>query len=177
MCGKNPKCQKCIRFAIIMLLVFMVVQIILAIIKGTFTKNIVTADVTVRMLETMMTEDDLNSLQSSFGLIAFALSIVTIAGVMCAFITLCSAKFCGSCCGGFCTKIFTFLSFAVFLAVSIIWMLMGAALMAVQPGFDEETIQTNCDNALKSQYDDMKVDLKMTSYDTSEFFKEIITID
>jgi hypothetical protein len=48
MCFKmsmNPKCQMCIRVSIVILLVFIVVQIILAAVKGAYTTNIVTADI------------------------------------------------------------------------------------------------------------------------------------
>lgn len=41
----NPKCQMCIRVSIVVLLIFIVVQIILASIKGAYTKNIVTAEI------------------------------------------------------------------------------------------------------------------------------------
>lgn len=75
-------------------------------------------------------------------MLAFAFSIVTIAGVMCAFIVLCSAKFCGDKCGGMLPKCFVFFSFVVFTVLGILYLLMGGALIAVRSSFNEEFVNT-----------------------------------
>jgi len=45
----------CIRVSIVILLVFLVVQLILAIVKGVYTKNMITADVMQEILKMTLT--------------------------------------------------------------------------------------------------------------------------
>ena len=142
-----------------------------------YTTNVITADLTQSILRAMMSEEDIKLVENSASMIAFALSIVTVAGLMCGCIVLCSAKFCGNFCGGFCTKIFTLTSLIVFLAISIVWMLMGSALMAVRSGFNEEFVTKQCVNAKNKNYGDMYVNMQITKVDTSGMFKEIVAID
>ena len=128
-------------------------------------------------MKTFMTTEDLERLESSFGTAAFGISVITIVGMMCAVMTLCSAWFCGDKCKGFMAKVFVVLSFVVFLVVSIIFMIVGSALIFVQTTFSEEWITEQCNNAVLMKYDDMKLGLQVTDVDVSEMFKEIVVID
>ena len=152
-CAKTTRCQNCIKISMVVLIVFILVQILLAILKGVFTKNIFTADVIQTLLKTFMTEQDIQTLGSAFSLIAFAISIITIAGVICAAMTLCVGRFCNQKCGGCMTKCFVFLNFAVFLAIAIVFFLAGSTLTVVKTSFNEEFVREQCQNAIVQQYD------------------------
>ena len=134
--GSNPKCQMCIRVSMIILLVFIVVQIILAVVKGVYTKNLVAADVMQAILKVAFDEQKLADLESMFGMIAFGVSMMTIAGVVCALFVLCAGKFCDSFMGGCCVKFAVFMSFVIFMVLAIIFILVGSSLTVVKEEFN-----------------------------------------
>ena len=68
------------------------------------------------------------------------------------------------------TKLFILCGFVVFLAVAVIWLLVGSALIGVHSTFDEEFFEKNCENAIKKEYDDMKLNMYVTKFDYSEYF-------
>ena len=88
-----------------------------------------------------MTEEDLNALGSAFSLIAFALSMLTIVGALCGAMSLCAGRFCNDKCGGFLTKCFVLFNFAVFLAIAIVFFLVGSALTLVKTSFNEDFVR------------------------------------
>ena len=44
-CGANEKCAKCVKVSIVVFIVFLLIQVILAAVKGVYTNNIANSDV------------------------------------------------------------------------------------------------------------------------------------
>ena len=140
-CSKTARCQMCIKISMVILLVFVLVQILLAILKGVFTKNIYSADVVQALLKVFMTAEDIDALGSLFSLMAFAISVVTIVGALCGAMTLCAGRFCNDKCGGMLTKCFILFNFLVFIAIAIVFFLVGSALTVVKTSFNEDFVR------------------------------------
>ena len=168
MCFKmsmNPKCQMCIRVSIVILLIFIVVQLILAIVKGVFTKNMITADVMQEILKMSLTPQEIEDLEGAFDMMALVISLFTVAGILCGLVSLCAARFCNKQCNGCWTKWYVAWSAIVFIAVAIIFFLVGSVLVVIKDQLDEDFINRECANAQARRVGDAKLKLGVTDVD------------
>lgn len=124
-----------------------------------------------------MGDAELKILQSAFKTYTWSLSVYTILGVLCSLIILCSLKYCGDKCGGVLTKCLILFSFVVFLAIAVVWLLVGGALVEVHNSFDKDFFIKNCERAIKKEYDDMSLNLYVTSVDYRDLFINIVDMD
>lgn len=105
------------------------------------------------------------------------ISLITTLGIVCGLITLCAARFCNKPCNGCWTKWYVTCSALVFLAISIIFFLVGSVLVVIQDQFNEEFILRECENAVAKRDGDANIKLGVTSVDIQEFFQDVVEID
>lgn len=77
-------------------------------------------------------------------MIALAISMITVAGIVCGLAVLCAARFCGKGCGGCWPKWYVFWSAAAFLGIAIIFYILGSALIVIKDQLNEEFIDREC---------------------------------
>ena len=136
----NPKCQKCIRIAIVLLFIFVTGQIILAVMKATYTKNVVAAEVMQEVLLLTLENLEIERIEEAFEMTALVVAMLTTAGIVCALASLLSARCCNRPCNGFWTKWYVAWSVLVFLTVSLVFLIIGSALAVIKDQFDSEAI-------------------------------------
>jgi hypothetical protein len=139
----------------------MVVQIILAIVKGVYTTNIATADVMQEIIKMSMSASEVDDFESAFSSAGTAFSMITVGGICAGCWALLAARFCNKAMGGCCTKWYTFCGSVSFLTISIIFFLLGSTLIVIKDQFSEEFINRECANAKLGYSDTAKLDLNM----------------
>ena len=68
-------------------------------------------------------------------------------------------------------------SFVVFIAIAVVWLLVGGALVEVHSTFDKDFFLKNCQNAIDKKYDDMSLNLYVTDVDYRDLFIKIVDVD
>lgn len=149
---EKPRCQKAVKIAMILLVVLVLAEVILAMMKASYAKNIATADVAQRIFEYHLTQEQIEFVQGIFGKVALAISVISIIGVLCAISVLLAARYCNQRWKGCVTKFSVGLSSLVFLTIAVIFIIIGAALTKAKGQFNEKFITQQCNYAIAQNY-------------------------
>lgn len=96
---------------------------------------------------------------------ALVISLFTVAGIVCGLVSLCAARFCNKKCNGCWTKWYVAWSAIVFIAVAIIFFILGSVLVVLKEQLDEDFINTECANAAARRTGTAKLKLGVTDLD------------
>lgn len=173
-CAANKKCQTCIRVTLVILFIIVVVQIILAILKGVFTKQLITADIMQEILKLAGTDPSkIADIEGVFTLIGAVFAIVTVFGILWLLFLFCSVKFCPHTC---CPKFLVFMTWVLSIVIMIIFFIIGGALTVVGSGFSEEKLTEACDKLARNDTS-YKLELGVTDVSVSEQWSEVKAMD
>ena len=96
-----------------------------------FTRNISRAEIVQVIMEAVLSQTDLENFNSSVQLAAIGVAFITVAGIVCSLLTLCSACCCNQKFGGYITKFFVTVSSMVYLTIAIIYLIVGSTMWLI----------------------------------------------
>lgn len=141
-----------------------VIQIIMGILKIVFFSNIGTSDTIKILIQTLVAEGgitmDLDDLKAYLTTAGGLFGGLTMVGCFCGCCALFCAKKMNRPCKGWFTKMQVFLTFAIFLVMAIIWLIVGAAI-SVPYNLGGEFIDNQCKYAVEKDTANQKVSFGM----------------
>ena len=162
-CCSHLKCQAFVKCSMMTLLVLALVQIILSIFKGIFARNIARTQIVKVIMEAVLGDDDFINFENQVLLVSVSAALVTILGVLFVFFTLCSARYCHKTMDHLVTRSFVCFSSLLFLAIAIIYLIVGSSLWLVPSTFGVDYVNQQCEKATRGDFDSMTLDFKIVS--------------
>lgn len=91
-----------------------------------------------------MNQTALDAFADLIGYVAMIIALVTVAGIVMGICALLKVRFCNQCCGGCWPKFWIVLTFVGYIAIIIVFFLVGSALLVVKSGFNAEFVNEQC---------------------------------